>query len=272
MTAILIRKKRARGSPNFSGSANELTSNGILPPANLIKEDLVLGVLSAGKSVIQLFLSLRDTISVFFLINTDFPACFMIAVFARRAWQLRRFVYTADSIAFAHIGHDEVLDRIPLHEVIAVERAALPATQSAVTGLVALESAIDFSRSLQIRTIPDGYNSGRKYFLQAGDDSVCVNLVSTLQSLVRSAVFRSKSPGQRRQELVRRIYNSNAFQSIAAVLIILVRMTFGLFCCFVELSHFLDRTSLRQLQKLKCKEVFFRLMDRQRTQAYSWIT
>ena len=116
-----------------------------------------------------------------------------------------------------------MLDRIPLHEVLSVEPVSQPASQAAVTGLAALETAVDFSRSFQIRTIPDGYNSGRKYFLQAESDIVCSNLVSTLQGFVRSAVFRSKSPGQRRQELIWRIYNSNFFQSLAAVLIIMVK-------------------------------------------------
>ncbi len=153
--------------------------------------------------------------------------------FVRRAWQLRRFVYTRDMIAFSQIGHDQVLDKIPLHEIIAVELVPRPVNDAAVTGLASLETAVDFSRSFQIRTIPDGYNSGRKYFLQVESDSVCSDLVSTLQDLVRMAVLRSKSPGQRRQELIKKIYNSNVFQSCAAVLIILARMinNFQYFLC-----------------------------------------
>ncbi len=118
-----------------------------------------------------------------------------------------------------------MLDRINLHEVIAVERVIFPSNLSTVTGLAVLETAVDFSRSFQIRTISDGANSGRKYFLQAENDTQCSDLVMALQSLVRSAVSRSKSPGQRRQEFLREVYNSNIFQSIAAFLIIMVRIT-----------------------------------------------
>ncbi len=131
-------------------------------------------------------------------------------------------MYTKDLIAFSHIDNDQVLDRIPLHEVVAVERVPPPASSGGVTGLAALETALDFSRSLQIRTIPNGFNSGRKYFLQAESETLCSNLIFTLQGFVGSAIFRSRSPGQHRQELIRRIYNSNSFQSFAAVLIILV--------------------------------------------------
>ena len=139
-----------------------------------------------------------------------------------RAWQHRRFVYTGDFIAFAHIGKDRVLDKIPLREVIAVDLVTPPSNQSSVTGLLALETAVDFSRSFQIRTDPNGFNAGRKYYLQAENDAECMRLVSVLRNFARSAVNQSKSPGQRRQEFVRMIYNSNAFQSLAAVLIILV--------------------------------------------------
>ena len=135
-------------------------------------------------------------------------------------------------MAFAHIGKDRLMDKIPLREVIAVELVTPPATQSSVTGLASLETAVDFSRSFQIRTDPNGSNAGRKYFLQAENDTECMRLVSVLQNFARSALNRSKSPGQRRQDFVRMIYNSNAFQSFAAVLIILVRIAKSLlsFC------------------------------------------
>ncbi len=55
MTAILIRKKR--GATKCSDFADDLNNNERLPPTIHIKEDLVLGVLSAGKSVKELFLN-----------------------------------------------------------------------------------------------------------------------------------------------------------------------------------------------------------------------
>jgi hypothetical protein len=61
MTAILIRKKRGHKTRNFGDSTEDLTKNERLPPVSHIKEDLVLGVLSAGKSVmtIESFLQFR---------------------------------------------------------------------------------------------------------------------------------------------------------------------------------------------------------------------
>jgi hypothetical protein len=51
MAAILIRKKRGRSKGKLSDFIDEFASNEKLPPTSHVKEDLVLGVLSAGKSV-----------------------------------------------------------------------------------------------------------------------------------------------------------------------------------------------------------------------------
>jgi hypothetical protein len=218
MTAVvLIRKKRARKSLD---SVDDFTKTEKLPPLNHISDDLVLDVLSAGK-LVSCFQSGKKLVFVFVELHCNV----LTEIFAHRAWQRRRFVYTRDSISFAHIGDDKVLDKIPLNEVVAVERVLSSANRALAPSLLALENAVDFSRSFQIRTIPNGYNAGRKYFLQAERDEICSDLVSTLHNFVRSAVLRSKSPGQRRQDLVRRIYNSNTIQSLAAVLIILVGKT-----------------------------------------------
>jgi hypothetical protein len=52
MTAILLRKKRGHKARKFCDSTEDLIKHERLPPVSYIKEDLVLGVLSAGKSVI----------------------------------------------------------------------------------------------------------------------------------------------------------------------------------------------------------------------------
>jgi hypothetical protein len=51
MTAILLRKKRGHKTRKFCDSTEDLIKHERLPPVSHIKEDLVLGVLSAGKSV-----------------------------------------------------------------------------------------------------------------------------------------------------------------------------------------------------------------------------
>ena len=111
-----------------------------------------------------------------------------------------------------------------MHEIQAVElnTGTKHTSQSSAMNLAALDTAVDFSRSFQIRTIPNGSNSGRKYFLQTENDTESLNLVSSLQDFVLSAVHKNKSPGQRRQDFVRRVYHCGIFQSFAALLIILV--------------------------------------------------
>jgi hypothetical protein len=136
-----------------------------------------------------------------------------------------------------------------MHEIQAVElvTGTKHISQSSVINLAALETAVDFSRSFQIRTIPNGSNSGRKYFLQTENDTESLNLVSSLQDFVLSAVHKNKSPGRRRQDFVRSIYNSGIFQSFAALLIILVilPMFWLSFACGTRRNNIpLCRTSL----------------------------
>jgi hypothetical protein len=79
--------------------------------------------------------------------------------------------------------------------------------------------------TFQIATVPNGYNSGRSYYLQADTSQVKQQLISQLQELAK--VARRKAEGKtwfrRIQERVRAVYVHWLFQSCAALLIVAVR-------------------------------------------------
>jgi hypothetical protein len=52
------------------------------------------------------------------------------------------------------------------------------------------EVAVDVSNAIQIRTKKDGYNAGRKYYLQASSDQELSDVLSELQFLSISAFKR----------------------------------------------------------------------------------
>ena len=112
-----------------------------------------------------------------------------------------------------------MLDFIPLREIIAIENCT-----QALDGRLTLERAENFEHSFQIRTIPDGHNSGRKYILQAENDLERNKFIAHISSLTKLAKMAEESPFNRTQKFVKKIYNSDAIQGIAASLIVLVSL------------------------------------------------
>ena len=76
----------------------------------------------------------------------------------------------------------------------------------------------------QIRTIENGYNAGRPYYVQAESPEDCSEFVADLENYV--VVAKRRANGSSRfiesQRLAQRVYNSPPFQIIAAILIITV--------------------------------------------------
>ncbi len=140
-----------------------------------------------------------------------------------RHWQSRRVVITKEVIAFAYENDSTMLDYIPLSEIIGIENLQQGNQKSSS---VLFEKAVSVVNALQIQTMPEGYNSGRKYLLQTETENDRDQLVQNLKRLVKRASKEVISSFKRRQMYVRRIYNSNAVQSIAALLIFLVRADF----------------------------------------------
>ncbi len=139
-----------------------------------------------------------------------------------RIWQSRRVVFTKNIIAFAYVGDNNMLDYVPLCEICGIDNLDHEVDQRGSSTLQ-LEKAVNALHALQIQTVPEGHNSGRKYFLQADTELQRNELMTQLKSLVDRASTESISSFKRRQMVIKRVYNSNMVQSIAALLIVMVR-------------------------------------------------
>ncbi len=137
-----------------------------------------------------------------------------------RYWQPRRVVVTKEVVAFAYTGDSNMLDYIPLSEIIGIENFQQDIQKSSSA---LFEKAVSVDNALQIQTTPEGYNSGRKYLLQTETEAERDRYVHDLKRLVKHASKELISSFKRKQMYVKRIYNSNAVQSFAALLIFLVR-------------------------------------------------
>jgi hypothetical protein len=78
--------------------------------------------------------------------------------------------------------------------------------------------------SFQIRTLTDGFNSGRSYYFQSGSANQCKEVVAILRNLVDIAKKRAENASKFResQKWLRSIYDSNMFQLSSSFLIVLV--------------------------------------------------
>jgi hypothetical protein len=138
-----------------------------------------------------------------------------------RTWRPRRVAITIDVIAFAAVDEDTLLDAIPLSEVLGIESLDQKDVQQQQPKN-SFEKPIDFTYAFQIRTMPDGQNAGRKYFLHADSDEQVAAFTKQLGQLSRAASDRaaSRSRWAKAQRTVRAAYTSDFVQSVAALLII----------------------------------------------------
>ena len=163
-----------------------------------------------------------------------------------RNWISRRIVYTSEAIAFAKVDEQTLLDVIPLAEVTSIEPMQNSEQKDTVKSPSenSFEIAVDNSNAMQIRTKKDGYNAGRKYYLQARSAAELDDILDELRLLTKSAVKKAESHSKwsKLQERFRLTYNSSWFQGIAAFLIIAVRARISIsfhICgaCSCRLSH-----------------------------------
>jgi hypothetical protein len=134
-------------------------------------------------------------------------------------------------VYFSAVGGEVVIDVIPMIEI--AEVAAIVGEDenqeySNESRLERKEGRLDsvskFANSLEISTCPGGYNSGRKYVLQASSAEQCAKMIRDLAELSRIArklaVRRSKF--QKSQAKVKRVFLSNAFHIIMSFMILAV--------------------------------------------------
>jgi hypothetical protein len=138
-----------------------------------------------------------------------------IAWFDDREWQIRRIVITKEIIGFARVGENILIDTVPLAEV------------ESIRDMHSIDEDVDsakFLNALMITTIPEGYNSGRTYYLQASSEEHCKRLVTEWLRLATRARFAAEANTKcaESQYVFRKIFDSNSFQLISACLIIAV--------------------------------------------------
>jgi hypothetical protein len=85
-------------------------------------------------------------------------------------------------------------------------------------------SAVTCTTSIQIRTVLNGFNSGRIYYLQSDSAESCAEMVQCLQKIVGVAKARAEKASKFRksQKQLRTIYDSQLFQLLSSFLIVSV--------------------------------------------------
>jgi hypothetical protein len=220
MASVIILNSKKRGNKHDRGGAEIERSKSLSSlPQEPWESELVLNVLSGGRWKFFAYgahLHELDDVSRIFLNKYLFVTYCYLIKFVFRHWARRRVVITRDIMAFAYVGDTNMLDHIPLREITGIEN--LEQNQQRSSKLL-FEKTVNVSNALQIQTIPDGYNSGRKYLIQAENEDERNRLVIDFKRHVKRASIEQISDFQRRQKLVRKIYNSNIVQSFAALLI-----------------------------------------------------
>ena len=130
-------------------------------------------------------------------------------------------MYTDDVIAVAKIAKDQLLDIIPLADIIGIED--VPHREETLEIESAMETAVDFTNAFQIRTKRDGYNAGRSYYFRSDGDlgNLIEGIVAASKAAARKANARTR--WENVQDKARSLYNASWFQGVAAFLIIAVR-------------------------------------------------
>jgi hypothetical protein len=116
---------------------------------------------------------------------------------------------------FTQINDDVVIDQIPLAEISRVKEMEAAEKES--------DEAKD-ENQLMIETSPEGYNSGRTYYLQADSKASCQDKIKKLLQHSAAAYERAHAQSAFRQAQLRvlKIYRSTVFQRFVAILIISV--------------------------------------------------
>jgi hypothetical protein len=154
-------------------------------------------------------------------------------------------------VFFSAVGVDVVIDVIPIIEIAEVaevvdddEDHKHPPESRRDRREGRFENVSKFANSLQIVTCPGGYNSGRKYVLQASSAEGCAKMIQDLTELSRISqkLAERRSKFQKSQAQAKRIFLSPAFHVLMSVMILVVcktRLSDPSFPTFEILLHFL---------------------------------
>ena len=93
------------------------------------------------------------------------------------------------------------------------------------------------SRSFQIRPRPDGFNSGRLYYLRAENNIECERFMSEIKALIKEAQKQVQEATRFSwiQHCAKQVYDSQIFQGISMLLIVAV-IEINFFCALFLLN------------------------------------
>ncbi len=137
-------------------------------------------------------------------------------------------VYTNQLLVFTRLGNDDLVDIIPLKEIVAVrgieeEREVDPF--SSFTEKTSNEDSGDAQCSLEVNTSSEGYNSGRVFMIRVDSKKAQQVIIDDLTrfSAHEREKIAMKSKYKKTQDKIAVIIDSTMVQKFSAFLITMVR-------------------------------------------------
>jgi hypothetical protein len=150
-------------------------------------------------------------------------------------WSQRRIVYTKDDLYICYVGEDIIRDFIPLAEIDGIQETHEKGDGMAFTTSFARKKpvtriqkwpSIDLreKNSVIVSTIEDGFNSGRRYYMQLDSINNYTSLIDDLQKLSAEAarIARGRALFQQSQIALKRLLDSTPFKYFASFLVVAV--------------------------------------------------
>ena len=151
-----------------------------------------------------------------------------------RTWCERRIVWNRELTQFSRIDDGKVVDAIPMAEIDIVQEMNY--------GTLSIQSEEGSNQSnelpkpklfntFQIKTVPNGYNSGRSYYLRTKPDDNCPKIIQLLLDVANAARQKALalSRFKRAQKAVRIVHDSVYFQVFVCLLIFAVSQLYAAF-------------------------------------------
>jgi hypothetical protein len=138
-------------------------------------------------------------------------------------------VYTRQILVFSRPGNDELTEIIPLKEIVAVtgtEEELEVDPFNSFTKKRNEENEDEADCTLEIKTLQDGYNSGRVFKLRViskKDQSAIIEGLTRFSAHEREKI-EAKSKYKKTQDKIAAIINSSTIQMFLASLITVVRL------------------------------------------------
>ena len=210
-------------------------------------------------------------------VSIKFSGQFADHIFVGRSWQDRRVVWTHEELQFSRVGDLQLIDKIPMHEILCATKMSrmsfsvhdnellqqrsrkedlkTDASKECGTGKNHRTSSLVSSKrgnthpldnTIQIKTIADGHNSGRSYYICLQSEDAYIQMMAEVTRLAKAArkKAQARSRFEKAQMKVRKVYNSNVFQKATAGLIVAVSLMKLSSTARRYLSDFVNRTLL----------------------------